>query len=116
MRYLFFFFSFLVVDRLVSLLYPVVHSPSAQIFPPPVLLFYPFFRCAMDGDGGRGDLTVDEDTCTGDSGGPMIIRKSATSSEDVQVREGFGCVFGSTRTHEGRMGGEGECSARRAHR
>jgi secreted trypsin-like serine protease len=40
----------------------------------------------MDGDGGRGEVLVDEDTCTGDSGGPMIIRKSATSPEDLQVR------------------------------
>ena len=41
----------------------------------------------MDGDGGRGEVIVDEDTCTGDSGGPMIIRKSATSPEDLQVSE-----------------------------
>ena len=46
----------------------------------------------MDGDGGRGEVTVDEDTCTGDSGGPMIIRKSASPSEDLQVRKGFACV------------------------
>ena len=38
--------------------------------------------CAMDEDGGRGDLVVDEDTCLGDSGGPMII---PGADHDVQV-------------------------------
>ena len=47
----------------------------------------------MDGDGGRGEVTVDEDTCSGDSGGPMIIRKSASPSEDLQVRTGFARVL-----------------------
>ena len=36
----------------------------------------------MDQDGARGDLVVDEDTCLGDSGSPMIIPRGG---EDVQV-------------------------------
>jgi hypothetical protein len=41
------------------------------------------FRCAMDEDGATEDTPVDEDTCLGDSGSPVIIRLS--SGEDVQV-------------------------------
>ncbi|KAL7539929.1 hypothetical protein ACHAXR_009709 [Thalassiosira sp. AJA248-18] len=49
--------------------------------------------CAMDEDGGRGDLVVDEDTCLGDSGGPMI--SPSTGNVDVQVgivSWGIGCA------------------------
>ena len=43
-------------------------------------------RCAMDEDGGRGDVEVDEDTCLGDSGSPMIVAGLGKDGEgDVQV-------------------------------
>lgn len=53
--------------------------------------------CAMDEDGGRGDQEVDEDTCLGDSGSPMIIPLLDDSNvqEDVQVGVvswGIGCA------------------------
>ncbi|KAL9189739.1 hypothetical protein ACHAXT_009414 [Thalassiosira profunda] len=50
--------------------------------------------CAMDSDGGRGDAEVDEDTCLGDSGSPMIVPR-AGSTDDVQVgivSWGIGCA------------------------
>ena len=40
-------------------------------------------RCAMDEDGDGEGAPVDEDTCSGDSGSPVIIRLS--NGEDVQV-------------------------------
>ena len=50
----------------------------------------------MDQDGGRGGLAVDEDTCTGDSGGPMIIPSEVNGQMvDVQVgivSWGIGCA------------------------
>jgi len=51
--------------------------------------------CAMDEDGGRGDLAVDEDTCLGDSGSPMITTSNANGEEDLQVgivSWGIGCA------------------------
>ncbi len=40
-------------------------------------------RCAMDEDGAGEDAPVDEDSCLGDSGSPVII--SLSDGEDVQV-------------------------------
>lgn len=52
--------------------------------------------CAMDEDGGRGDVEVDEDTCLGDSGSPMIVAGLGKDGEgDVQVgivSWGIGCA------------------------
>ena len=56
--------------------------------------------CAMDEDGERGDgsTVVDEDTCVGDSGGPMIMTPNGGSNgltEDLQVglvSWGIGCA------------------------
>ena len=56
--------------------------------------------CAMDEDGERGDGSdvVDEDTCVGDSGGPMILPPNSGSNgsdEDLQVglvSWGIGCA------------------------
>ena len=47
--------------------------------------------CAMDEDGGRGDLIVDEDTCVGDSGGPMILPGSPDKQVGI-VSWGIGCA------------------------
>ncbi|KAL7540363.1 hypothetical protein ACHAWF_006660 [Thalassiosira exigua] len=48
--------------------------------------------CAMDEDGGRGDVTVDEDTCLGDSGGPMIISQPTGDVQVGIVSWGIGCA------------------------
>lgn len=50
--------------------------------------------CAMDEDGGRGGSAVDEDTCLGDSGGPMVI-PMGEGKGDLQVGVvswGIGCA------------------------
>jgi hypothetical protein len=38
----------------------------------------------MDEDGGGDNAPVDEDTCLGDSGSPVIIRQA--DGEDLQVK------------------------------
>jgi len=75
----------------------VCRSKQGYVGNPPDLVSYENritenMMCAMDQDGSRGESPVDEDTCLGDSGGPMIVPVSGQDLQVGIVSWGIGCA------------------------